>query len=379
MANHPIELLQQHLSTVHDPRVERTREHDLTAILTIAVCAVVGGADSWVDIELFGNAKRDWFEQWLRLPNGIPSHDTFGRVFARIDPTEFQHSFLNWVGALVLSSDGQVIAVDGKTLCGSGERRNGRAPLHLVSAWATANGIVLGQQAVDAKSNEITAVPALLRLLDLTGAIVTLDALNCQTATAQQIVEGGADYILALKGNHPRLFDEVKLTFRAATDVNFTNIAHSYASTITKAHGRLEERELWLLTDSEYLDYLDVKREWPKLGAIGMLRSRRTIGEHTTQELRYYLLSISDATRANQAIRAHWGVENQLHWVLDVVFGEDASQVGGDHGAHNLAVLRHIALNLLKQHPAKLSIKSKRNKAGWDNSFLHQIVFGLDA
>lgn len=343
------------------------------------MCAVVGGADSWVDIELFGTAKHKWFEQWLDLPNGIPSHDTGGRVFARIDPQEFQHSFLSWVRALVPLSGGQVIAIDDKTLCGSGASRSGRTPLHMVSAWATANGIVLGQQAVDAKSNEITAVPALLRLLDLEGAIVTLDALNCQTAIAEQIVAGGAEYILALKGNHPRLYDEVRTTFAAALDSNFADVAHTYARSVSKGHGRLEERQLWLLTDSDYLRYLAPKNQWPHLQAIGMRVSSRTIGETTTQEARCYLLSINEAERANQAIRAHWGVENQLHWVLDVVFGEDASQVGVDHGAQNLAVLRHIALNLLKQHPAKLSIKSKRNKAGWDDSFLREIVFGLDA
>ncbi len=297
-------------------------------------------------------------------------------MFARIDPQEFQHSFLNWVRALVPLSGGQVVAIDGKPLCGSGESRRGRSPLHLVSAWATANGIVLGQQTVATKSNEITAVPALLRLLDLNGTIVTLDALNCQTTIAQQIVDGGADYILALKGNHPRLYEEVQSTFAGARETNFADVASSYTSTVTKAHGRLEERQLWLLTDHAYLDYLDPKTQWPHLGAIDMLISRRTRGEITTQDVRYYLLSITDAPRANHAIRAHWGVENQLHWVLDVVFGEDKSQVGVDHGAQNLAVLRHIALNLLKQNPANLSIKSKRNKAGWDTSFLHQVVFG---
>ncbi|MBC8161938.1 MAG: ISAs1 family transposase [Roseiflexaceae bacterium] len=374
MEEHPLITLRRAFGSVADPRVARTREHELLDVFTIAICAVICGADSWTDMELFGNAKRAWLGRFLLLPNGIPSHDTFSRVFARIDPAQFQACFLAWVQTLVARSDGQVVAVDGKTLRHSGDTTGGHAPIHMVSAWATDNHVVLGQLKVNAKSNEITAVPALLRLLDLTDCIVTVDALNCQTATASQIVAQDADYVLALKGNHPRLYAEVVTTFTDARATHFRDVAHGTTIQTEKGHGRIETRQAWLITDPAYLQYLDSRGVWPQLRAIGMVEAERQIGTTLSRATRYYLVSFTDVAQFAHAVRAHWGIENQLHWTLDVAFAEDASRVRADHSAENFAVLRHIALNLLKQHPAKLSIKSKRHKAGWDDTFLYTVL-----
>jgi predicted transposase YbfD/YdcC len=354
----------------------------LLDIITIAICAVLCGADSWVDVEVFGQAKLSWLRTFLALPNGIPSHDTFGRVFATLDPQQFEQCFLSWVRAVVTPTAGEtareVVALDGKTLRRSHDRGAGQAPLHLVSAWAAANGLVLGQMAVDTKSNEITALPALLQVLALHGCIVTIDAMGCQTAIAQTIVEQGGDYVLALKANHPTLHEAVATYFATARATDCLDVAHGYARTVNGGHGRVETRQYWTVSDPTVLARLDPKGAWAGLASVGMVEREREIAGKTTRETHYYLSSLDGevATFAD-AVRRHWGIENRLHWVLDIAFREDESRVRVGHAAENFAVLRHIALNLLRQdHSLKVGIKAKRLKAGWDQAYLLHLLNG---
>lgn len=371
-----------HFAPLTDPRADRGQTHLLLDIITVALCAVLCGADGWVAVETFGRAKAAWLRTFLALPGGIPSHDTFGRVFARLDPAEFRRCFLAWVGAVVPDTVGQVVALDGKTLRRSHDRANGKAALHMVSAWACGSGLVLGQLAVDDKSNEITALPALLRLLDLAGATVTIDAMGCQTAIAAQIVAQGADYALALKDNHPTLHAEVAEEFAAARATAFADYAptdHDDWATVEKDHGRLETRRYWTISDPETIAYLNQGGAWAGLRAIGMVERQRRIGEVLSSETRYYLLSgAGDAASFGRAIRSHWGIENRLHWVLDVAFREDTSRVRGGDGAENFAVLRHFALNLLRQERvAKGSIATRRFRAALDDTYLLTVLAGL--
>jgi predicted transposase YbfD/YdcC len=373
----PMTTIHQHFADLDDPRVDRTKDHQLLDVLTIALCAVVCGADSWVECEAFGAAKLPWLRTFLALPNGIPSHDTFGRVFAALDPAQFQQGFLSWVqaGAARLAGLADHVALDGKTLRRSHDRGAGKAALHLVSAWASANRLVLGQVAVAEKSNEITALPALIRLLDLTGCIVTIDAMGCQTEVAAAIVEQAGDYVLALKGNQGTLHQEVAAVFAQARASDFTAIAHDTYRTLEKGHGRIEERRWWTISDPEYLAYLNPAGAWRKLRSVAMVESERTIGATTTRETRYFIASVAEATAVGQAVRLHWGIENRLHWVLDIAFREDESRARQGHSAQNLAVLRHSALNLLRQdQTAKMGVKARRLKAGWDEPYLCRIL-----
>jgi predicted transposase YbfD/YdcC len=364
-----------------DPRVERTKRHALLDIVTIALCAVICGADTWVDIAQFGQAKEAWLHSFLALPGGIPCHDTFGRVFARLDPEAFERCFLAWIQAVVGAPGAQVVAVDGKTLRRSHDRGRGKAALHLVSAWATAHHLVLGQVATEAKSNEITAIPLLLSALDLHGCTVTIDAMGCQTAIAQQIIDQGGDYVLALKGNQPTLAAAVADTFALARQTAFAGLAGSDSAdlrTVDKGHGRLEVRHYWTISDPATLAYLDPTGAWAGLRSIGMVEAERRMGEKLSIEARYYLSSQAGAATAAgfaAAVRGHWGIENELHWVLDLAFREDESRTRSGHSAHNLAVLRHIALNLLRQeHTARCGVKAKRLMAGWDENYLRRVV-----
>ncbi len=371
-----------HFAALPDPRIERTKEHRLVDLLTIGLCAVICGADGWTDMETFGRAKEPWLRTFLALPSGIPSHDTFGRVFARLDPEAFGRCFVAWVRAVAPETLHHLVAVDGKTLRGSHDRPNGQAPLHLVSAWAAASGLVLGQVAVDDKSNEITAIPTLLRLLDLEGCLVTIDAMGCQTAIAAQIVEQGGDYVLALKDNQPTLHQEVQHTFAQARADDFAVYAptdYDYARTVDSDHGRLEIRRHWTLYDPELLAHLDPEGRWAQLRGIGLVEAERQVGATVTVEQRYYLLSAPlRAAAFGQAVRSHWGIENRVHWVLDVSFHEDACRVRTDHGPQNLAVLRHLALNLLRrERTRKGSIATKRFTAALDETYLARVLAGV--
>jgi predicted transposase YbfD/YdcC len=365
-----------------DPRVARTRAHRLGDVVTIALCAVVCGANDWVAVETFGRAKEAWLRTFLPLPGGIPSHDTFGRIFARLDPTEFRQCFLAWVQVVVGELPPQVVAVDGKTSRGSGRRARGEHPLHLLSAWATASGLVLGQEATDLKSNEITALPRLLRLLALEGCVVTIDAMGCQSAIAAQIVEQGADYVLALKANQPTLHATVVAAFadaqRGGRD-GWTPAVQDQARTWDKGHGRLERRRYTALSDPDLLACLDPTGAWPSLRSVVQVEAERRGGEQHRGETRYYLSSLPpDAALLGQVIRAHWQVENCLHWVLDVQFHEDASHVRVGHEAQNFALLRHFALNLLRQDTSvRGSLAAKRFRAALDHAYLLRLLAAL--
>jgi predicted transposase YbfD/YdcC len=384
MVERPGAGISEHFATLTDPRVERSKAHLLGDILTIALCGVICGADDWVAIELFGRTKEEWLRTFLALPGGIPSHDTFGRVFRRLDPEEFRRCFLSWVQAVVGEVGGQVVAIDGKTLRRSHDRRTGKEALHLVSAWATASGLVVGQVATDTKSNEITAIPALLRLLALEGAIVTIDAMGCQTAIATQVVEQHAEYVLALKDNHPSLHDRVRTTFADADLAAGTALplGDLVADTTTdKGHGRIEQRRCRAIGDPAYLAYIDPNHAWPKLRSVVCIESTRRIGDTVSTEARHYLSSLpADAALLARTIRSHWGIENRLHWALDVVFREDDCRVRADHAPLNLAVIRHFALNLLRQeHSQRTGLATKRLRAALDDTYLRSVLAPLSA
>lgn len=374
--------IEAYFGELTDPRVARTRVHRLGDVVTIALCAVVCGANDWVAVETFGRAKEAWLRTFLPLPGGIPSHDTFGRVFARLDPTEFQGCFLAWVQAVVGELPPQGVAGDGKTSRRSGTRTRGEQPLHLLSAWATASGLVLGQEATDRKANEITALPRLLRLLALEGCVVPIDAMGCQSAIATQIVAQGADYVLALKGNQPTLHATVMGAFADAQREGregWRPAVEDQVQTWDKGHGRLERRCYRALSDPDLLACLDPTGAWPGLQSVVQVAAERRCGEQQSGETRYYLSSLPpDAALLGQVIRAHWQIENCLHWVLDVQFREDASRVRVGHAARNFATLRHLALNLLRQDQSvRGSLAAKRFRAALDHSFLLQLLAGL--
>lgn len=365
--------LAAHFAELPDPRVRRTRRHALVDILVITVCAVICGADDWVAIARFGRAKRQWFRQFLALPHGIPSHDTFGRVFAALDPQAFHAAFLAWVQSVATLLPGDVIAIDGKTLRRTFDTASQKAAIHMVSAWATTQGLCLGQVKTAAHSNEITAIPALLDVLALAGRIVSIDAIGCQPGIARRIRDRGGDYVLSLKANQTRLHEEVAALFADAEGRGFGGLPHTTATTVDADHGRLEQRQAWATGD---LLYLSQRRRWPGLRSVLRLDATRTTGERTSRETRYFISSLPpDAAHLARIVRSHWTIENSLHWVLDVALQQDQTRIRTGHAPENLATLHHIALNLLKQERTeKLGIKNKRLAAGWDHDYLLRVI-----
>lgn len=368
--------LAEHFADLEDPRAEHLTDHKLLDIVMIAICAVICGAESWTDVELFGNERLTWLKQFLELKNGIPSHDTFGRVFARLNPSQFQSCFISWVQAVFQKTAGQVLAVDGKSVRRSHDRANGQEAIHIVSAWATANHLVLGQQKVNDKSNEITAIPELLRLLEINGCIVTIDAMGCQTEIAEQIIDQGADYLLMVKGNQPHLLEDMAFFFKLAEQDEFRKVDHTYARTVNKGHGRIETRRCWVISGEENLQFLRDLGQWKHLRSMVKITSERQTDGKTTSETRYYITCLAaEATKLLKAARSHWEVENSLHWVLDVAMGEDDSRIRKEFAPENMAVLRRIAVNLLKQEKTlKRGIKGKRLKAAMNPDYLLKVL-----
>lgn len=386
MESHRSRGLLRHFDSLDDPRMDRTRLHRLDDILAIAILAVICGAEGWTDVENFGESKRDWLKTFLHLPHGIPSHDTFGRVFAALDPEAFERCFLAWVQGLIEASGEQGLRIDGKTLRHSFDAASSKAAIHMVSVWSSKAELVLSQQATDDKSNEITAIPRLLNLISLHGAVVTIDAMGCQKDIAGRIIQGGGDYILAVKDNHPTLHEELKLLFDEAITHRFEGMGYDYHETVEKNRGRLETRRVWVTRE---VQWLRDRGEWAGLRSVVRVERERQLLDPAhpgkvrkiEREQHHFISSLDHRDRGRDAayfgrhIREHWHVENKLHWSLDVSFAEDASRVRQGHAPENLSRLRRIGLNLLKQEKTcKRSIRAKRLKAGWDHDYLLKLI-----
>lgn len=377
MAEQPLGSIREHFAPLEDPRIERNKLHPLLNILVITICAVICGAENWVEVAMYGNLKQAWFNQYLDLSNGIPSHDTFGRVFRRLKADAFQACFLAWVKAVNEITHGQVIAIDGKELRRAMDARLGKRAIHMVSAWASENRLVLAQLKVDAKSNEITAIPALLEMLEIAGCIITIDAMGCQTEIAQQITDQQGEYVLAVKENQGHLYEDIEHLCQLYLGHEQPMFYFAdYAKTVGKDHDRIEIRECWTLPASFYAPSIRNLDAWAQVKTLVMIRRERWLPEKTEIHTRYYISSLEGtADRFLQVIRDHWGIENSVHWVLDMAFNEDQSRLHKDNGAQNLAVIRHMALNLLRHETtAKVGIKAKRLKAGWDDAYLLKVL-----
>jgi predicted transposase YbfD/YdcC len=369
-----VKTLFETISVIKDPRIERHKLHSLTDILVIAICATICGVETWTEIEEFGEAKQEWFSTFLELENGIASHDTFRRVFSLLDTVELKECFLDWIGSVVSLAQGSLVNIDGKQVRGSKSAANGKKALNVVSAWAAEQSVVLGQVACQEKSNEIRAIPELLKILELTGCIVTIDAMGCQKEIVKQIVEKQADYVISLKGNQGTLHTDVKQYLDWAERIGFKAIEFDYYERVEKGHGRIEERRCWMTTE---IGWLEQKGEWANLRSVIMVEAiREVIGGNKTVERRYFISSLeANAKEALRAVRGHWAIENQLHWCLDIGFREDDCQVKETNAVENLATIRHIGLNLLKQETScQRGIKTKRKKAGWSEDYLLKVL-----
>lgn len=372
MRNNSDDSILNHFSIITDPRRDHKKKHELIDIIAITICAVLCGADDWVSIEEFAEAKIDWFKKFLNLENGIPSHDTFGRVFAILSPEEFQESFISWVQSVSKVFNKDVIAIDGKTLRRSHDKKNGKSAIHMVSAWSVNNRMVLGQCKTAEKSNEITAIPVLLKALEIKGCIVTIDAMGCQKKIAKEINKKKGDYILGLKGNQGNLHKEAEELFLTAKKKSFKGYSVDYCETSEKSHGREETRKCWVFDNLN----LSEGKGWDGLKTIGVIESDVLRDGHRSNEYRYYISSIEkDANLFLKSVREHWQIENSLHWTLDIAFREDESRARKGHSAENLGKVRHIALNLLKnEKTSKVGVKNKRLKAGWDEDYLLKVL-----
>lgn len=380
MPDNPIASIESHFSDLPDPRTDRHRiRHQLTDMVVIAISAVICGADSWVTVESFGHAKFKWLSGLLKLPNGIPSHDTFSRVFGLLDSVDFEHCFINWIKQVIEVTDGQVVAIDGKHLRGSYDTATDQSAIRLVSAWASAQSVTLGQLKVAESSNEIPTMPQLLELLTLSGCIVTTDAMGCHPQIAQQIVDCDADYVLALKANQGQLHEDVKLLFDGIADNQLSDVQTDTAQTIDGDHGRIETRMAISVADPALIAPLRGSETFVNLNSVVKITAQREHNGQTTIKSRYYISSLpSDATQLLNAIRTHWSIENSCHWVLDVAFNEDGCRIRKENGTQNFAILRRIALNLLKGEPtAKVGVATKRLKAAWDTDYLTTVLATL--
>jgi predicted transposase YbfD/YdcC len=366
----------KHFTELKDPRINRRKIYPLDEILLLVLCAVICGAESWGDFVIFGNEKFDFLKGYLPYKNGIPSRNTIERVFKLLNPEGFKECFINWVKSFQDSMQ-EVIAIDGKTLRHSFDNAKDKPAIHMVSAFATKAGIVLGQEKVNEKSNEITAIPELLKLLDVKGAIITIDAMGCQKKIAKAIIEKDADYVLSLKDNQGNLYDDVKDFFESEKKEGFRNNYFDYYEELNKGHGRIEHRKYWI---TDQIDWIDQKDKWKSFNTIGITESARTIKDKTTKETRFFIASLpKDAKLFGSSARSHWGIENSLHWILDMTFREDESRIRIGNAAENMAIIRHISLNMLKNAKKKdsskeMSIKRLRKKAGWSNNALAQIL-----
>ena len=361
---------------LEDPRMDRTKLHSFGDILAITICAVICGADDWTEIELFGKAKLKWLQTFLKLPNGIPSHDTFGRVFSQLNPEQLERCFSKWIATLAESSGGKLIAIDGKTLRRSFDTAGNKAAIHMVSTWSETNHLVLGQLATSAKSNEITAIPRLLKLLDITGSVVTIDAMGCQRAIAKQIVEQQGHYVLQVKDNQPKLHDLLEETFNEITTRPIPNEKYGFYEQTDGGHGRVEIRRIWT---TEWLDWYDGRSVWAGLGSFICVENTRRVGENTSVERRYFISDLTgrEAETMLGYVRGHWGIENKLHWSLDVSFREDERRNRIGHSAENFSRVRRLALNLLRQEKTcKLGVKAKRLKAGLEQEYMLKLLSG---
>jgi predicted transposase YbfD/YdcC len=357
---------------LRDPRRRHLRRHLLLDIVVLTLCAVIAGANDWQQVAAFGRKRLAWLQTFLALPNGIPSHDTLERVFDRLDPAAFQACFGRWVEALTQQLGLTHVAIDGKTLRHSGNAAKGWKPLHLVSAWAIQCQLSLGQVTVDEKSNEITAIPRLLELLDLHGALVTIDAMGCQKEIARKIVDGGGDYLLAVKDNQPHLLADIQESVTTALDSEGSSVEYDTFTTTERGHGRQETRSYIVVTN---LASIRQREAWAKLQVVGLCHRERLVNGKQSEEVHYFIGSrVLKAQQCGEALRGHWGIENHLHWQLDVTFHEDANRVQRRHGAENLALVRRLALGLLKRHPGKESLACKRYLAALDTDFLEEIL-----
>jgi len=364
-----------HFAALQDPRVQRAQQHKLADILVIALCATLADCDSWYEIEDFGKDKIDWFRSFLELPNGIPSHDTFNRVFATLDPQAFQDCFTDWINAVCAALIVKGYQIDGKAQRGSADRAGGLSCLQTVSVWANEHSLSLGQVAVDKDSNEITAIPKLLRLLELEGALVSIDAIGCQKEIAQTVLDQGGDYLLAVKENQPTLYQDLQRLLENAIAKELVGPEYAVCATEEKGHGRQERRTYLLITD---LDGLLTRQEWPGLKAVVVVTRERTLAGQESIEQSYYISSRQAGVEVlAQAIREHWGIENRLHWVLDVAFGEDQNRARAGKAQENLAWLRRVALSLLRQEKSQVSIQRKRKRAARNNAFLEQLLVSM--
>lgn len=360
---------------LEDPRIERKKLHNLMDILVLAVCAVASGAEGWQGIADFGQEKEDWLRQFISLKNGIPSHDCIAYVLSRLNSKTFQSCFIKWVTSIAEKTEGEIISIDGKTSRGSKDAKNERSPLHLVSAWANSNRLILGQEATAEKSNEITAIPKLLSLLDIHGCIITIDAMGCQTAIAEQVINQGGDYCLAVKDNQESLSEAIEDFFDTAILTDFKGVKYDYTEEIDKEHGRLESRQYWIC---DYLETLPNPKRWKGLRSIGLVKRETIKNNVTTVEKRYFINSFpANAKTFARAVRSHWGIENSLHWRLDVVMREDDCRIRIGNAPTIFSTLRHICLNLFQIEPSKLSLKRKRMKSALNDDYRANVVFGL--